>query len=54
MKVFLSALAIFLIYTTQAWGQQDLKPTDFKGATTVAGEKDRYLKTDKPEAIVAD
>jgi quercetin dioxygenase-like cupin family protein len=50
MKVFLSALAMFFIYTTQAWGQQGFKATPiFKGATTVAGQKIEYLKTDKPE-----
>ena len=50
MKVFLSALAIFFIYTTQAWGQQGFKATQiFKGATTIAGQKIEYLKTDKPE-----
>jgi len=50
MKVYLSALAVFFIYTTQAWGQQGFKAIPiFKGATTIAGQKIEYLKTDKPE-----
>jgi quercetin dioxygenase-like cupin family protein len=52
-KVFLSALAIFFIYTTApVWGQQGFKATPiFKGTATVAGQKIEYLKTDKPEVV---